>query len=133
MVVHNRESDVVMSKLLGDWRSRGLTGVLHSFAGSLELADQGLASGFFLGVSGMVTFPRADNIRAILARIPPERLLVETDTPFLAPVPHRGKANQPAWVVEIAERVASEVGETPEMVARRTTGNFFRLFRQAVA
>ena len=83
---------------------------------------------FYLGVTGMVTFKKADNIREILAEIPADRLLVETDTPYLAPVPYRGKSNRPAYVVEVAEKVAELSGESPAEVARRTSANFARLF-----
>ena len=81
----------------------------------------------------MITFPKADNVREIIPILPPDRVLVETDTPYLAPVPYRGKPNQPAYVVEVAERLARETGAAPEEVARRTTENFFRLFRPPAA
>jgi TatD DNase family protein len=84
---------------------------------------------FYLGVTGMVTFRKADNIREILAAIPKDRLLIETDTPYLAPVPYRGKPNRPAYVVEVAEKVAELGGESLGGVARRTSDNFRRLFR----
>lgn len=130
-VVHNRDSDEAMLAVLRDPAFGGLTADFHSFAGSLAMAEELIARGFYLGVTGMVTFRRADNIREILSRIPEDRLLVETDTPYLAPEPHRGKPNRPAWVVEVAERVAKERGWSLEETRRRTSENFFRLFPRA--
>ncbi|MGH9382547.1 MAG: TatD family hydrolase [Thermoanaerobaculia bacterium] len=127
-VVHNRDSDEAMLAVLRQPGFAALTADFHSFAGSLAMAEEVIARGLYLGVTGMVTFKRADNIRGILARIPDDRLLVETDTPYLAPVPYRGKPNRPAWVVEVAERVAQERGWSVEETARRTSENFFRLF-----
>ncbi len=101
----------------------------HSFAGSLEMARALIERGFYLGVTGMVTFKKADNIRAILAEIPADRLLIETDTPYLAPVPYRGKPNRPAYLVEIAQKIAELEGESLADVAERTGGNFRRLFQ----
>jgi TatD DNase family protein len=131
VVVHNRDSDEEMLRVLAEPEFAPLRADFHSFAGGLAMADQLLARGFYLGVTGMVTFKAADNIRAILARIPSDRLLVETDAPYLAPVPHRGKPNQPAWVVEIAARVAAERGVDLATVAELTSANFFRLFPRA--
>ena len=92
-----------------------------------------LPLGFHFGVSGMVTFPKADNVREALKEIPNDRLLVETDTPFLAPVPHRGKRNEPAFVVEVAERLAAERGLDRAAVAAATGLNFGRLFAKSGA
>lgn len=133
VVVHNRDSDEVMLAVLAEPEFAPLRADFHSFAGSLAMAEALLARGFYLGVTGMVTFKAADNIRALLARIPDDRLLVETDSPFLAPVPHRGKPNRPAWVVEIAERVAAERGSDLATVAARTTANFHQLFARALS
>ena len=82
-------------------------------------------------MSGMITFPRADNVREVLPETPRERLFVETDTPYLAPVPYRGKPNRPAYVIEVLGRLAEELGESVEETARLTTENFFRLFAKA--
>ena len=95
------------------------------------MAEELVERGFYLGVTGMVTFKRAENIREILQTIPADRLLVETDTPYLAPVPYRGKPNQPSYVVEIALRAAEELRESPSDLAKRTTDNFFALFDRA--
>ena len=95
------------------------------------MAEELIAHGFYLGLSGMITFPKADNVREVIPILPPDRCLVETDTPYLAPVPHRGKPNRPAWVVEIARRLAQETGESYEEVCRRTGEGFFGLFGKA--
>jgi TatD DNase family protein len=131
VVVHNRESNEAMLEVVAEPAFAGLTADFHSFAGGLAMARELLAHGFYLGFSGMITFPKADNVREVLAIVPGDRALVETDTPYLAPVPYRGKPNRPAYVVEIAQSLAATVGESPEAVARRTTENFFRLFAKA--
>jgi TatD DNase family protein len=130
-VVHNRESDEAMLSLVQEPAFAGLAADFHSFAGGLAMARDLLARGFYLGFSGMITFPKADNVREALSVLPPDRTLVETDTPYLAPVPYRGRPNRPAFVVEVAESLAAAIGETPEAVARQTSENFFRLFPKA--
>jgi TatD DNase family protein len=131
VVVHNRDSDEAMLAAVVVDELADLRADFHSFAGSLEMARLLIERDFYLGVTGMVTFKRADNIRQILAAIPADRLLVETDTPYLAPVPYRGKPNRPAYVVEVAEKVAELGGETAAEVAQRTSDNFQRLFRSS--
>jgi TatD DNase family protein len=128
VVVHNRDSDGAMLEAVLRDELTGLEADFHSFAGSLEMARALIGRGFYLGVTGMVTFKKADNIRAIRAEIPADRLLVETDTPYLAPGPYRGKHNRPAYVVEVAEKVAELGGESLTEVAQRTCDNFQRLF-----
>ncbi len=128
VVVHNRESDDEMLAQVLDPVFAGLRADFHSFAGSMAMADVLLARGFYVGFSGMVTFKKADNIRELLARVPPDRALVETDTPYLAPVPHRGEPNRPAWVRLVAERMAAERGQSLDVVAAATGDNFRRLF-----
>ena len=130
VVVHNRSSDEAMLEAVLRDELAELRADFHSFAGSLEMARALIERGFYLGVTGMVTFKKADNIRAILAEIPADRLLVETDTPYLAPVPYRGKPNRPAYVVEVARKVAELAGETVDEVAGRTAENFWRLFQR---
>jgi TatD DNase family protein len=129
VIVHNRESDDDALALLEKPQFAGLRGVFHSFSAGQAMARRILAhGGFWLGISGMVTFRAADNVREVLSFAPLERLLVETDTPYLAPVPYRGKPNQPAYVVEVAARVAEELGmEAPEL-HRATGAGFERLF-----
>jgi TatD DNase family protein len=131
VVVHNRDSNERMVEVFSDPAFDGLTADFHSFAGGLAMAEQVLARGAYLGLSGMITFPKADNVREVLAVAPRDRLLVETDTPYLAPVPYRGRPNQPAFVVEVAARLAVELGSTREAVGELTRGNFFRLFPKA--
>ena len=133
VVIHNRDSNDRMLEIFREDEFRDLQTDFHSFAGGLEMAREVIARGAYLGFSGMVTFNRADNVREVIPELPPDRMLVETDTPYLAPVPHRGKPNRPAYVVEIARRVAEETGETYDRVCRRTGENFYRLFAQAVS
>lgn len=131
VVVHNRDSNEAMLEAVRAPGLAGLVGDFHSFAGGLEMARELLARGHYLGISGMVTFRRADNVREVLPVAPPERLLVETDTPYLAPVPYRGKPNRPAYVVEVLRRLAEELGMTPEEAAAATCASFYRLFPRA--
>ena len=133
VVVHNRDSNAEMLALVAEPAFAGLEGDFHSFAGGLDMARDLVTRGFYLGLSGMITFPKAANVREVIPHAPPDRLLVETDTPYLAPVPHRGKPNEPAYVVEIARRLAAEMGESEERTWERTGENFFRLFRKAAA
>lgn len=131
VVVHNRESNERMLAVLEREPLSGLEADFHSFAGGLAMAERLVERGFYLGFTGMITFPKADNVREVIPVLPPDRELVETDTPYLAPVPYRGKRNEPAYVVEVARRLAEERGESYEETCRRTGENFFRLFRKA--
>ena len=131
VIVHNRDSNDEMMSVVRESAFRELKADFHSFAGGLEMGKELIERGQTLGLSGMITFPKADNVREVIPILPPDRCLVETDTPYLAPVPYRGKPNRPAYVVEIAARLAQETGETPEQVAQRTGENFFRLFSKA--
>ena len=133
VVVHNRESNEAMLGVLSDPAYRGLAIDLHSFAGGLAMARRALPLAAWFGFSGMITFPKADNVREVLSELPRQRLLVETDSPYLAPVPHRGKPNEPGYVVEVAERLARELGLTLAETAVLTSENFFRLFPKARA
>ena len=128
VVVHNRDSDEAMLTLLREPALATLRADFHSFAGSQAMAAELRARGFCFGFSGMVTFRKADNIRVLLAATPLDRILVETDSPYLAPVPHRGQPNRPAWVVEVADRVVSEKGLTRADLDRQTAANFTCLF-----
>lgn len=131
VVVHNRDSNEAMLEVVRDPAFAALQADFHSFAGGREMAEELIARGFYLGFTGMITFNRADNVREVIPLLPPDRELVETDTPYLAPVPYRGKENRPAYVVEIAQRLAEERGEAYEETCRRTGENFFRLFAKA--
>lgn len=131
VVVHNRDSNEAMLAAVREPAFAGLRGDFHSFAGGLAMGRELLDRGFYLGLSGMITFPAAANVREVLPHLPADRALVETDTPYLAPVPYRGRPNQPAWVVEVAARLAAETGVTPATAARQTSENFYRLFDKA--
>ena len=131
VVVHNRDSNEAMLEVVRRPEFEALKADFHSYAGGMEMARELLEHDFYLGMSGMVTFKRADNVREVLEIAPTERLLVETDTPYLAPVPYRGKPNRPAYVVEILERLAQELHLTREQAISVTCENFFRLFDRA--
>ena len=134
LVVHTREAEDDTAEMLERSAGEGgVTGVLHCFTGSTELARKALDIGFFISLSGIVTFKNARDLQETAKAIPIDRLLVETDSPFLAPVPHRGKTCEPAFVADTAAFVADLRGEAPEALADATTANFFRLFSRAVA
>ena len=133
VIIHNRDSSEVMLQLLSQEEFADLRGVFHSFAGGREMAAEILDGGFFIGMSGMITFSGADNVREVLPVSPRNRLLVETDSPYLAPVPHRGKPNQPAYVVEVVKRLAEEMVLSTKEVSALTTTNFFSLFTKAIS
>lgn len=128
VVVHTREADEDTLRILRDDGGGRVRGVLHCFSGTADLAEQALGLGFFLSFSGMVTFPKAGAIRDVAASVPPDRILVETDCPYLAPVPFRGRRNEPAWVVRTAERLAALRGVTAGGLEATVASNFARLF-----
>lgn len=128
IVIHTREADedtldIIRSEGRGDVR-----GVFHCFTGGPARARRALDLGFSVSVAGIVTFPKATDIRDAIATVPADRLLIETDSPYLAPVPHRGKRNEPAWVRRVAEVVAGVRGESEESTAAHTTAAFASLF-----
>ena len=128
IVIHCREAWPDCLALLREhWRPHGLSGILHCFSGDRQVARQGLDMGFHISFAGNITFPKAAELREVAADVPLDRLLVETDAPFLAPVPHRGRRNEPAYVVETARRLAALRGLSDERLAQAVTGNFFRL------
>jgi TatD DNase family protein len=132
LVVHTREAEADTAEILSEaGREGGVTGVLHCFTGSAELARKGLDLGFYVSLSGIVTFKNAQDLQDIAKWLPAEQMLVETDSPFLAPVPHRGQKCEPAFVADTARFVADLRGEDPEEFAEMTTTNFFRLFKKA--
>jgi TatD DNase family protein len=133
LVVHARDADEDMIRILEDETGQGaFKAVLHCFSSGPELARAGLRLGLFVSFSGILTFNRSEEIRAIAAEVPMDRLLVETDAPYLAPPPHRGKRNEPAYVVHTNAVLARVKGVSPESMAQATTDNFFRLFDKAV-
>jgi TatD DNase family protein len=109
----------------------GVAGVLHCFTGSAKLARKGLDLGFYVSLSGIVTFKNAADLQETAKWLPSDQMLVETDSPFLAPVPHRGQKCEPAFVADTAKFVAELRGEDPEDFAEATTANFFKLFSKA--
>jgi TatD DNase family protein len=129
VVVHTREADADTIAILAEGGAGSLAGVLHCFTGTPELARMGLNLGFYVSLAGIVTFPKAGELRETAKAVPLDRLLVETDSPFLAPVPFRGKRNEPARVRQVIEILAGLHGISPEDLARQTAANFHRLFR----
>jgi TatD DNase family protein len=134
LVVHTRDAeDDTAEMLTREVGKGGVTGVLHCFTGSAELAQKGLDLGFYVSISGIVTFKNARDLQETSRTIPLDRLLVETDSPFLAPVPHRGQTCEPAFVADTAAFLAELRGEPIEVLAGATTANFFKLFGKAAA
>jgi TatD DNase family protein len=129
LVIHAREADTDLTEILNDETRKGaFPAVLHCFSSGRALAEAGVALGHYVSFSGILTFKNSQEIRDIARDLPADRLLVETDAPFLAPPPHRGKRNEPAFVVETAAVLAKVRGIEPEAIAAQTTENFFRLF-----
>jgi TatD DNase family protein len=130
VVIHCREAEPDVLKMLrDDFEKHGpIRGVLHSFCGSQATADAGLAMGLYISFAGMLTYKTADDVRAVAVTIPEDRLLVETDCPYLAPVPHRGKTNEPAFVAHTLARLAEVRGVSPDFLAALTSENARRLF-----
>jgi TatD DNase family protein len=129
LVIHAREADDDIAEILTEETGKGaFPFVLHCFSSGRGLAQRGLELGGYLSFSGILTFKRADELRSIAAEAPMERLLVETDAPYLAPVPHRGQRNEPAYVVETAKVLADVKGVSIETLAAATSDNFHRLF-----
>ena len=132
LIVHTREAEEDTAEILtAAVRQGGVTGVFHCFTGSAELARKALDLGFFISLSGIVTFKNARDLQDTAKWLPADRMLVETDSPFLAPVPHRGQTCEPAFVADTANFVAELRGEEPEQLAETTTANFFKLFSKA--
>jgi TatD DNase family protein len=132
LIVHTRDADDDTIAILRDEMGKGaFTGVIHCFTGTRRLADAALDIGFSISVSGIATFKKSDELRAVLKDVPLDRLLVETDAPYLAPMPHRGKRNEPSFVVNTAAMLAELKGVSADELARVTTDNFFRLFSKA--
>lgn len=131
LVIHAREADADMMQILEEETARGpFPAVLHCFTGSRELALKGIELGLYVSFSGILTFKKSDELRAIAAELAADRILVETDAPYLAPGPYRGKRNEPSYVVETARVLAAARGVTFEAIAQQTSDNFFALFRK---
>ncbi len=133
LVIHARDADADIAAVLEDEMGKGaFPFLLHCFSSGAELARTGVRLGGYVSFSGILTFRKSDELRAIAREVPHERLLVETDAPYLAPMPHRGKRNEPAFVRHTAEVLAETMGVSFDEIARITTDNFYRLFSKAV-
>ena len=129
VIIHTREAEAETIEILrSEWQGSNLPGIMHCFSGSLDLATQAVALGMFISFSGIITFKKADDLRHVAAEVPLERLLIETDCPYLSPVPYRGKRNEPAYVVEVAKCLADLRDVSKEEMGQITSGNFARLF-----
>ncbi|MDO8436832.1 MAG: TatD family hydrolase [Nitrosomonadaceae bacterium] len=129
LIIHTREAAADTLRIMTEEGADSVGGVMHCFTESWEVAQQAMEMNFYISFSGIVTFKKATNLKDIAKKIPLERMLVETDSPYLAPVPHRGKINQPAFVRHVAEEIAVLRGITVGEVATATTRNFFKLFK----
>ena len=131
LVIHAREADADMARMLKEETGQGaFPAVLHCFTGGRDLAFAAVELGHYVSFTGILTFKNSQALRDIAAALPADRILVETDAPYLAPLPFRGKRNEPAYVVETAKVLAETRGVSPEEIARQTTDNFFRLFNK---
>lgn len=134
VIVHTRDADPEMAAILTDEMKKGdFSGVIHCFSSGPELAATALDIGLYISISGIVTFKKAEELRAVVKTVPMDRLLVETDSPYLAPIPHRGKPNEPSYVKHTAATVAGLKDISLDELATQTTANFFRLFAKAKA
>jgi TatD DNase family protein len=131
LVIHTRESADDTLRILEEEGAQAVGGVMHCFTESWEVAQRALDLGFYISFSGIVTFKNALTIKDVAQKTPLERILIETDAPYLAPVPYRGKQNQPAYVRHVAEEVARLRGVDLDVIATASTDNFFRLFKTA--
>lgn len=132
LVIHAREADETVAAILTEEMGKGaFKAVLHCFTGSRGLALHGVELGLYVSFSGIATYKSAANLRELAAELPADRILVETDAPYLAPGKFRGKTNEPSYVVETGRIIAEARGVTPDEMARQTTGNFYRLFAKA--
>ncbi len=132
LVIHTRDAEADTARVLMDAAANGVGGVLHCFSSSRQLAERALELGFYISISGIVTFKNAEPLRQIVRDLPLDRILIETDAPYLAPAPHRGRPNEPALLIHTARKVAELKGLEVEALARATSDNFFRLFAKAV-
>jgi TatD DNase family protein len=131
LVIHSRDCDADMARILREESGKGaFPAVLHCFTGGRDLAFTAIELGHYVSFTGILTFKRSDDLRSIAAALPGDRLLVETDAPYLAPLPHRGKRNEPAYVAETAKVLADVRGVSADELAQQTTENFFRLFNK---
>ncbi|MEJ5210723.1 MAG: TatD family hydrolase [Burkholderiales bacterium] len=132
LVIHSREAAADTLRLLREEKADEVGGVMHCFTESWQVAEAAMELGFYISFSGIVTFKNAEALREVARRVPLERMLIETDSPYLAPVPLRGKTNEPAYVRHVAEEIARVKGIDVAEVGRATSGNFFKLFKQTI-
>ncbi|MEI6895019.1 MAG: TatD family hydrolase [Colwellia sp.] len=128
LIIHTRDAQQDTLAILRSEGAEEVGGILHCFTESWDMAEQAIALGFYISFSGIVTFKNATVLRDVAALVPDDKLLIETDAPYLAPVPYRGKENQPAYVIEVAKHLASIRGQSVEEVAKLSSDNFNRLF-----
>lgn len=131
LIIHTREAAEDTLRLMREEGAENCGGVMHCFTENLAVAEAAMAMGFYISFSGIVTFKSAQVLKEVARTIPLERLLIETDSPYLAPVPKRGKTNEPAYVIHVADEIARLRGIPRDEVAQATTDNFFRLFKTA--
>jgi len=131
LIIHTRAAAADTLRLMREEDATAAGGVMHCFTETREVAEAALDLGFYISFSGIVTFRNATDLKAVAQYVPLDRLLIETDSPYLAPVPHRGKTNEPGWVIHVAEEIARLRDEPLERIEAATTDNFFRLFRHA--
>lgn len=134
LIIHNRDADDDMMQILSEnYRHKPFSGELHCFSSGAELCQTALEIGFYISASGIITFKNSENLRQIFATVPLERLLVETDSPYLAPTPHRGQRNEPVFVINTGEVLAQIKNISPSELAAITTANFLYLFNKVKA
>lgn len=133
LIVHTREAAADTLRLMQEESAADIGGVMHCFTETWDVAEAAIALNFHISFSGIVTFKNAVQLKEVARRVPADRLLVETDSPYLAPVPHRGKTNEPAFVRHVAEEIARLRDVPVEEIQRQSTANFFRLFKHAAA
>jgi TatD DNase family protein len=131
LVIHSRDCDADMAQILEEESGKGaFPAILHCFTGGRDIAFTAIKLGHYVSFTGILTFKNSDALRAIAAALPADRIMVETDAPYLAPLPYRGKRNEPAYVAEIAKVLADARGVSADEIAQQTTENFFRLFNK---
>jgi len=132
LIVHTRDASADTLSIMAEEKADLVGGVMHCFTETWEVAEAALALGFYISFSGIVTFKNAQQLKEVAQRVPMDRILIETDSPYLAPVPYRGKLNQPAYVKHVAEELAKLRGISLDEVGQRTTENFERLFKTGI-
>jgi TatD DNase family protein len=131
LIIHTRSAAEDTLRIMQEEGAAEVGGVMHCFTESLAVAEAAIAMNFYISFSGIVTFKKAVELKAVAQAVPLDRMLIETDSPYLAPIPYRGKTNEPAWVKHVAEHIAQLRGVSVESIGQATTANFFRLFSSA--